>query len=199
MKKILPLLMVLCTAQMLAGCAIVHRYPTYRGTVLELGTDKPIEAAGVLAVYRERTYWPPEGNTRYVGYQAALTDGSGNFEIPSKFFFDFFPLALFDSWVRITIYKRGYGNFPGSFPFYDPMPGMSHRASTAKEGRVDPILELNRVPSRKKVTFWLPKLETAAEHAEHDQVFSGITTDVLEERSFPPPGTSKIQFLAPKY
>ena len=39
-------------AQALGGCAVAHRYPAYRGRVLELGTDKPIEGAGVLAVFK---------------------------------------------------------------------------------------------------------------------------------------------------
>lgn len=181
-----------------AGCAVAHRYPAYQGRVLELGTDKAIEGAGVLAVYRMNTYTMPESNTRYVGYQAVLTDNTGQFEVPSKTFFSFYPMAMFDSDARITIYKRGYGNFPASFPFFGSSPGVS-RGTPAKEGKTDPVLNKDQLSPGREVTFWLPKLETEEEIREHDRIFSPLTTDVLDEKDFPPPGTKKGQFLPPKY
>jgi len=198
-KKVLLLLVVVSCALALAGCEIVHRYPAYRGTVLESGTDKPVEGAGVLAVYKQRTYWPPEGQTRYVGFQAVLTDKSGKFEIPAKFRFSLVPLTRYYSDVEVTIYKRGYGNFPGSFPTYNPMPGMSSGAPTARGGKTDPILERDHLPGRKRVTFWFPKLETEEEIEEHDRVFSVYTSEVVNDKGFPPLGMNKHQFLPPGY
>ncbi len=189
MKKILFLSIILVGVQTLSACAIVHRYPAYRGKVLELGTDKPVEGAGVLAVYRMTLFMPPSGGSRYLGYQAVLTDNNGGFKIPPKFFFPFQPLGSFDSDVSITIYKRGYGNFGASF--YDYLP---------KHGVSEPNLGPGHwVPSNTEVTFWFPRLETEEEIREHDGAFSPYTNDVLDKNGFPPPGTRKGQFLPPKY
>lgn len=188
MRRWLFLGLTLAAAQIAFGCAVAHRYPAYRGRVLEMGTDKPIEGAGVLAVYRMNTYTMPESNTRYVGYQAVLTDNKGKFEIPSKTFFSFYPSASFDSRVRITIYKRGYANFSGGL-----------HVSRPKHGRSDPELIGDQLPPWKEVTFWFPKLVTEEEIREYDESFSFTGDEILREKSFPPAGTSKGQFLPPDY
>ena len=181
-------LLLLLSVLPVAGCAVAHQYPTYRGKVLELGTDKPIEGAGVLAVYRMTIFYWIERNSEYIGYQAVLTDKDGKFEVPAKFFSAFRPLASFDSDVTITIYKAGYGNFPGSFG-----------TKRVNQGNTNPALMDDKLPPDNVVTFWLPKLETAEEIKEHDRIFSGSTTNVLDEKGFPPPGTKKGQFLPSKY
>lgn len=193
MKKILFLLLLVAGMQTFSGCALVHLYPTYRGTVLEEGTNKPIEGAGVLAGYDMKDHFPPEANTRYIGYQAALTDKEGKFKIPARLFFNLVPLAFFDSDVSLTIYKRGYGNFPGSFQVYGLFPGVS-RATPAKQGRTEPLLSRDQFPSWTTVTIWLPKLETEAEIEEHDKVFSYDSQIVLDKK-FPPNGMKRNQFL----
>ncbi len=198
MTRPFALLLFLLSVLPVAGCAVAHRYPAYRGKVLELGTDQPIEGAGVLAGYWMNTYSMPESNSRYVGYQAVLTDNAGRFEVPPKIFTDFYPMAMFDSNVRITIYKYGYGNFPGSFPLYGSMPGVS-KETLRKVGNTDPILNKDQLPPEREVIFRLPKLETEAEIKEHDRIFSGTTTEVLNEKGFPPPGTTKGRFLPQKY
>jgi len=155
-KKIWLLLVVLCSVQVLGGCAIVHRYPTYRGKILELGTDKPIEKAGILMAYWSETPsvggWVPD----YLGYQWALTNKEGKFEIPAKFYF-IQPLKMFDWQPDMSIYKKGYGNYPGSF-----------RKDLARRARTEPELDPKEgIPGGKEVTYWLPKLETPQEFRDH--------------------------------
>lgn len=188
MWKICRLLLVCSVVHLCSGCAIVHRYPAYRGTVLELGTDKPIEGAGVLAVYETTGLNFVERSSEYAGYQAVITGRDGKFTIPGKFFFAFRPVAWFDSWVRITIYKRGYGNFPGSFPGeYNP--------SLGKDGKTKPELKNDRFPYWGDVTLWLPKLETQQEIDKHDKNFLPVMSEALDDKGFPPPGTNKYQFF----
>ncbi len=156
MKRLLLIPALLVLAHFLSACAVVHRYPAYRGKVLELGTDQPIEGAGVLAVYWMNTYTMPESNSRYVGYQAVLTDNAGRFEVPSKIFTDFYPMAMYDSNVGITIYKYGYGNFPGST-----------NPARPKHVTTDPPVGAYIPPMDKEIIFRLPKLETEDEISEH--------------------------------
>jgi hypothetical protein len=192
MKKILFLLIVLAGVQTLSACAIVHRYPAYRGKVLELGTDKPIEGAGVLAVYEYKQVSITGGHDTFLGYQAVLTNTEGKFEIPTVWFTEFMPFSWFNDDVFITIFKKGYGNFPASFP-------GKYRRPRAKQGRTEPPLKSDWLPPRQEITFWLPKLETEEEIREHDRAFSPYTSVVLDKKGFPPPGTRKGQFLPSKY
>lgn len=189
LRRTAGLIRLLCLAvavAALSGCAPAHRYPAYRGRVLELGTDRPIEGAGVLAVYRMFLYTPIERFDRYLGYQAVLTDKEGRFAIPAVTRVNLNPLKTFDPRVRITIYKRGYGNFPGSV-------GGKYVVKMAKQGRTEPELERGQwVPPDAEVTFWLPKLETAEEIREHDLLFS-VTSSILDD-DYPPRGTTREQF-----
>ncbi len=179
MKKILLLLVVLCTAQMLAGCAIVHRYPTYRGTVLELGTDKPIERAGILMAYWSQV--PSVGGwiPTYRGYQWALTDKDGKFKIPAKYYFGYRFLETFIKRAHLSMHKKGYGNYPGSF-----REGLARRARTEPE-----FDEKKGVPGGKEVTYWLPKLETPQEFRDHRG--GGF---VLGDPFVLPPGMTQKEF-----
>lgn len=171
-------------APFLAGYAITHRYPAYRGRVLELGTDKPIEGAGVLAVYRTWQAGIGETLNPYLDYQAVLTNAEGRFEIPAERFWTFRPLGRFDPNVAITIYKAGYGNFPGSIGKY--------RVKMAKQGKTDP--ELPRgfwFPPEKEVAIWLPKLETKEERRKHDLLVTGTG---IPDSDLPPEGMTLEQF-----
>ncbi|MHB1040382.1 MAG: transthyretin-like family protein [Desulfobacteria bacterium] len=183
-KTTLFLAVAFVVAAFSSGCALAHRYPAYRGKVLELGTDKPIEGAGVLAVYDMTVYYWIERNSEYVGYQAVLTDKEGKFTVPAKFFFAFRPLASFDNKVRITIYKKGYGNFPGSI-------GGEYTVKRAKQGKTEPALERGDwIPPEKEVTIWLPKLETEAEIRDHDR----LITIMIPGDDLPPKGITREQF-----
>lgn len=185
MKRIILLLLVLSTGFVVSSCSPVHLYLGYHGRVLEEGTDKPIEGAGVLAGYYMRDHFPPDSDSRYIGYYATLTDKEGKFRIPPKLSFNLVPLATFDWDVPITIYKRGYANFSGGFHM------------RAKRGRSDPPVG-GWLPAETDLTFWFPKLESEAEIEEHDKVFTFLAGEILHDKSFPPPGTRKIQFLPPK-
>jgi hypothetical protein len=176
-----------------SGCATVHRYPSHSGKVYELGTDAPIEGAGVLAVYQWVSSSPGGPVHQFLGYQAVLTDKEGKFTIPSKWFSPMqagLPFAWFESDPNITIYKQGYGNFPGSFGT-----GLAKRGMTEPEW----VSRTRKFPFLTTVTFWLPKLETKEEIREHDSLFFVTSSILFEGKPFPPEGMTKDQYLPPKY
>ncbi len=191
-RRLLALALLALTAQALFGCAAAHRYPAYRGQVLELGTDQPIEGAGVLAVYKTTLPTPAGNKSRYLGFQGRLTDAEGRFEIRPKWFFTLRPFSWFDDEVLITIFKYGYGNFPGSYSLYRPKIGESPWALRVYVETVPP-LERNLLPPEQEVTFWLPELRGPEEVIAHNTRIR-IGAAVYEDPSFPPFGVSAEQF-----
>lgn len=169
----------------LPGCAIVHRYPAYRGKILELGTDKPIEGAGVLARYETQIASVGGWVERYLGYQAILSDKQGKFEVPRKWFFTFRPLSMFVEQPYITIYKKGYGNFPSSF--HDFLP-PSQRGKTEPEISPHP-----KLPAEMEIQIWLPILRTNEDQKYHDEYMQRFPL----KDPFPPPGMTEEQFGYP--
>ncbi len=170
MKKVLLLLAVLGSAQLLVGCAIVHRYPTYRGTVLELGTDKPIEKAGVLM-----SHWLERPSVAgwteiFLGYRWAVTDREGGFTVPAMTYFRFTPLAMFKWDPEMTIYKKGYGGYP------------SVHVKTKPDG-----LPEKKMPGNKEVTFWLPRCDWSKEITDQ-------TIWILDHAEVPPEGLTRNEF-----
>ena len=190
-RRFLALAALVLAAQAVSGCAVAHRYPAYKGQVLELGTDQPIEGAGVLARYKTKHPSPGGDVTSYLGYQGLLTDAEGRFEIRAKWFVPLWPFSWFDDEVRITIFKYGYGNFPGSYSRYKPKIGESPYALRVYV-ETEPELERNLLPSEQEVTFWLPKLEGREEIIQHSD---RLPLDLRVRRAgFPPKGMTAENF-----
>ncbi|MDF1536338.1 MAG: hypothetical protein P1S46_07535 [bacterium] len=187
MKRLKILLVVIAAIQVISGCAPAHLYPSYLGRVLEKGTDKPIEGAGVVAVYWKQNWVgiAEGGSTDYRGFQAALTDEEGRFKIPAKLYLNFWPLSGFKPYPLISIYKEGYGNFGGGFSYYGGKTGISNPK----------IPRTGELPPNTEVIFWLPKLETREELGRHKRAASRwLDTTKDYNTKFPPPGTTKEQF-----
>jgi hypothetical protein len=187
MRRLKLLLILIASMQVISGCAPAHIYPAYRGRVLEKGTDKPIEGAGVVAVYWKE-WWvgiAEGGGTESCGFKVDQTDSKGRFEIPSKLFLNFWPLSGYKSFPLISIYKEGYGNFPGSFEKHLGKYGISN-PKTPRTGEL---------PHNTEVIFWLPKLETRKERIRHYQSYPRWLEgeDVMTKGKFPPKGYTREQ------
>ncbi len=162
---IFKIILSLCGLVLLNGCVLPSTYPTYKGRVLEMGTNKPIEGAGILAGYRSGgmiMFGIADG--RAMVKQAILTDKDGRFEIHKSMTIKIIPLYMVNSYMTgITIFKNGYGNFPGSFT-----------SSVEKRGKIDPSIKINfsnmEFPANLEVVFYLPKLETTKEMEDHNRL-----------------------------
>ena len=161
--------------------AIVHRYPAYRGRVLEMGSELPIAGAGVLATYD--TFSPSPGGEvyKFLNFQAVLTDEEGYFEIPARFMWTFRPIAWFEKKVPITIYKDGYGYFPSPSKYSQVTPEV--KAGSWLKPNIQHIIHLK-------------KLETVEEIFEARRKFHAWLPLSVKKSSnkFPPPGTTQEQF-----
>lgn len=86
---------------------LVYHKPEFKGTVVDIDTDKPIEGAIVVAFYKKKTLNPPvEAYTSTFHVQEALTDKNGNFRISSYTTF-INPFSIDDE-VDFIILKPGY-------------------------------------------------------------------------------------------
>jgi len=191
-QRIIALTALLLAVQLLTGCAVAHRYPAYQGQVLELGTDKPIEGAGVLAKYNTQSTCIAGRTWKHLAWQAVLTAADGRFEIPAKTFVALRPLSWFDDEVRITIFKYGYGSYPGSFSNDKPSFQQS-RYAVSQYGEIAPLpARLHRLEPNKDYILWLPKLETQEEMDRHYMLFDKMLS--IGGLFIPPRGTALEQF-----
>ncbi|MBI5869118.1 MAG: hypothetical protein HZB43_12675 [candidate division Zixibacteria bacterium] len=193
----------------LTGCMPVHLFPSYKGRVLELSTNKPIEGAGVLMVYMGIVVKGIESDTISCGYQAAVTDHDGTFHVPSKWSFYAKPLSWCRPEPRITVYKHGYGNLPGSsqrtYSWFNSSGHYETNKTLAKVAVIDPDLPRDRIhnldvrlPAWGTATIWLPKLESPEEIQLHNSLLPHGVRYWAERSGFPPPGMNREQFADEK-
>ncbi|OEU72375.1 MAG: hypothetical protein BA869_02230 [Desulfuromonadales bacterium C00003107] len=142
--SILVLLLILgtCTGGLLSPLPYRHLDPFF-GKVIDADTKEPIAGAAVLAVYYTEVYTIAGANSIIVDAQETLTDENGEFKIPKVK--RWFTAVRGYARGKITIFKPGYGVFPG------------HARSTAGgESKTWP-------PPKKYIVYELPKLKTIKE------------------------------------
>ena len=96
------------------GCAMVHQYGPYYGKVIDAETKEPIEGAAVLAVYYTESYGPAGAHMHYLDAQETVTGKDGEFKIAILTAKSFRIGHSFYPHVYFTIFKPGYGHYPGS-------------------------------------------------------------------------------------
>lgn len=122
--------------------AIAHIYGPYTGKVVDLETGEPIEGAAVLMVFYTETFFAVSS---YGDAVETLTDSKGEFRIPWYLALTFRPLYSWEPHGYVTIFKPGYGAYPGhddSKPLFMPN---------------------GTLPENEYVTIRLPRLKTIEE------------------------------------
>jgi len=155
-KQTLPLIILLLATTIFSGCAVVHHYSPYMGTVVDADTGEPIEGAVVVAVYSTESYSVGGSVGHYLDAQEVMTEKNGEFRIPSLTSFTFRPLQTFRPWARMWIYKPGYAGYGCTY---------WHEKIEPKEWPI---------PPNKHETFKLPKLETKEERKKYLSCFPGL-------------------------
>ena len=126
--------------------AIVHPFGPYRGKVVDLETGAPIEGAAVLIVFFTETFFSV---TSYADAVETVTDEKGEFRIWWRLATTFHPLNKWKPDGYVTIFKPGYGAYPG------------HK-------NAKPRFEVGgTIPESQYVTFRLPKLKTISERRKN--------------------------------
>jgi hypothetical protein len=145
-KVIKYLIIILFSGLVISTSAIVHVFGPYKGKVVELKTDEPIEGAAVFIVFGTKG---PFGAGSYADSVEAVTDEKGEFIIPYQLATTFHPLSKWYPDGRITIFKPGYGAYPG----HDDVTPMFMPSGT--------------IPENQYAIFKLPRLETLEERRKN--------------------------------
>lgn len=143
MKKLIGLTLMVWLLS-LSGCAITNTYGPYIGKVVEKDTGEPIEGAVVFMAFYSRLPTPGGPTSHYADATEVLTNGQGQFNIPTQRIWCMRPLQYWDPQPKVIIFKPGYGAFPG------------HRGTSfSPKG--------NWFPARELIMVELPQLETRDE------------------------------------
>ena len=80
----ITVLLLLFSAATCQASWLIYHKPEFKGKVVDLETNEPIEGAVVVAIYKKKTLNPPvEAYVSSIHAQETLTDKNGNFRIPS--------------------------------------------------------------------------------------------------------------------
>lgn len=110
MKKTAILLIVILlsfSANSYASWLVFHK-PEYKGKVVDVDTNEPIEGAVVVAIYRKVQMAIGDAVDRNIGAQEILTDKNGEFTIPP--YTAFMNPFSWDNTVDFYVFKPGYAS-----------------------------------------------------------------------------------------
>ena len=147
MGKRKVIIILLAWAVMVTFCTFCRFYGPFFGKVVDANTSEPIAGAVVLIGFHTKGSSVGGWVWSFADAVETLTDDNGEFHFPPKFVYSFRALAVWDEECDISIFKPGYGAYPG------------HPKTFCL-----PDLEQPRViPENEHITYYLPKLATLEE------------------------------------
>lgn len=166
MQTLFRLLAPVLFLSILSGCAVSNKFGPYIGKVVDAETKEPIEGAVVFMEATTVTGTLAGATSHYAGFKEVLTDEDGEFHITLRLT-ALKPGHVWDSHPYISIFKPGYGVFPG------------HRRAHSN------IFVKNTshiLPENTYVAIALPKLTTRAER--EDNVLYNLDIHSISEIPF---------------
>ena len=133
------------------SCTIAEMYGPFMGKVVDAKTGEPINGAVVLIAFYTKAYTLGGWSGSFADTAETLTDGNGEFRLPTKFVFSFRFLAVWDEKSHISIFKPGYGAYP-LHPKTFCLPKLPNSMI---------------IPENYYITFYLPQLPTTDERREN--------------------------------
>ncbi|OGR05150.1 MAG: hypothetical protein A2511_06245 [Deltaproteobacteria bacterium RIFOXYD12_FULL_50_9] len=142
---IIALLLVI-VAMILSVSAVVRSYGPYLGRVVDAETGIPLANVEVLIRFYTEYHLQLEEPTSQVAEAIeTLTDKQGEFQVPVTWVYSFRFFHLWRPHALVTIFKPGYGTFPGH-------PGTTPQLNPQ-----------GAVPENKPVVIKMPRLKTREE------------------------------------
>ena len=115
------------------GCAIVHYYGPEKGLVVEKGTEKPIEGAAVVRVFKKTTSALIDTVNTDVTAQETVTGADGWYRFPGRLVMT---MSYFFSWFKdetdVYLFKPGYGTISSPWADLSRMPDGSWKFELAR-------------------------------------------------------------------
>jgi hypothetical protein len=149
------------------GCTITHNFGPFMGKVVDAKTGEPIEGAVVLIGFYTKSGSVGGWVGKFADAIETLTDAKGEFHFSSKRIYLLRSNAIWDDRYQITIFKPGYGAYPGNLQAY---------SSWKKK-------QSYFIPENKYITYYLPKLNTLEERTKnHYKIITpaGITENKMQ-------------------
>jgi hypothetical protein len=154
MQKYVILTIIIFFMALTAGCTINHEFGPFMGKVVDAETGEPIEGAVVLIGFFIETGTLGGTVSTFADAVETLTNIKGEFQIPQKRVNLFRWMASWDEDCYISIFKLGYGAYPG-YPKTFSSPDSKRSLY---------------IPENEYITYHLPKLFTLKERK--DNLFS---------------------------
>ncbi len=134
-----------------SGCTITHEFGPFAGKVVDAASGQPIEGAAVLIVFSVETGTLGGTVSSFADAVETLTDAKGEFRFPPKRVYLVKGMSNWSDDHQISIFKPGYGAYPGHERAYSSW--------EKKHARV--------IPENEFITYYLPKLETIEERKQN--------------------------------
>ncbi|BBO72190.1 hypothetical protein DSCA_61200 [Desulfosarcina alkanivorans] len=146
---------------MMSGCALPRTFGPYSGKVVDAENNAPIKGVAVAVWFSTKS--PSMGGTVWKVADAVetLTDAKGEFTIPPHRIKLFKIMASWDDECQVSVFKPGYGAYPGNLKTY----------CSWKEKH--PFF----IPEEEHVTYYLPKLLIFDDRRENYVITPGGKTD----------------------
>lgn len=151
MRKHIILTVIIFFATLAAGCTISHKFGPFMGKVVDAETGEPIEGAAVLIVFSIESSSLGGSVNSFADAIETLTDAQGEFRFTPKRINFFKMMANWNDDCQVSIFKPGYGAYPG------------HRKSYSSS-KDKPALF---IPENEYITYYLPKLKNLKEKKEN--------------------------------
>jgi hypothetical protein len=123
-----------------AGCTITHEFGPFMGKVVDAETGEPIEGAVVLIVFSIESSSLGGSVNSFADAIETLTDAQGEFKFTPKRINFFKMNASWDDDCQVSIFKPGYGAYPGHQQAYSSW--------KKKQSRL--------IPEDEYITYYLP-------------------------------------------
>jgi hypothetical protein len=138
-----------------AGCTITHEFGPFMGKVVDAETGEPIEGAVILIVFSLESSSLGGSVNSFADAIETLTDAQGEFKFTPKRINFFKMNASWDDNCQVSIFKPGYGAYPGHHQAYSSW--------NKKQSRL--------IPEDEYITYYLPKLATIEERKKTFEMF----------------------------
>lgn len=102
----------------MGACTITHEFGPFMGKVVDAETGDPIEGAVVLIGFHTKSGSIGGWVYKFADAIESLTDSKGEFHFPPKQINLFRGNAIWDDNCQISIFKPGYGTYPGTSSAY---------------------------------------------------------------------------------
>jgi len=148
---------------------VVYHEQSFKGRVIDAETKEPIEGAVVVAQYHSNVLGPASSHSTLIDVQEALTDGKGEFFIPSKTKI-IYPLSVGDD-TSFLVWKPGYKkeDIWGGY-FFAKEPGtIENRPTHTEKGLELKPVRLGIVELRKVKTMDERKMALADPQGEKSE------------------------------